>query len=333
MQMIWLAAKILFLILVLVGAAAYLTLAERKIVGFMQARLGPNRVGVFGSLQPIADTIKLLFKELIIPTAADKYLFLFAPIIAVIPALLLWSVIPFSQRLVLANINAGVLFILAFGSINACSIILAGWSSNSKYALLGAVREAAQFITYAIPMGFAVVGVVLAAGSMNLQTIVLRQAGGFWHWFWLPLFPLAIIYCICGLAETNRLPFDIAECENELVAGFHVEYSGIMFALFFLAEYLNMLLISALAALYFFGGWLSPFQGIPLLDKTFSWVPGIIWFLGKIAVFMFGFFWLRATLPRLRFDQIIKLGWKFLLPLSILWIMVVALAIQYAKNF
>jgi NADH-quinone oxidoreductase subunit H len=305
-----------------------LTLAERKVVGFIQQRLGPNRVGHFGFFQPIADAIKLLCKEIVIPSAANRWLFLLAPIISVAPALAVWAVIPFGQRLVITDINAGVLFILAIGAFNASGIIVAGWSSNSKYALLGAVREAAQFVTYAIPMGFAVVGVVLAAGSMNLTEIVLRQTGGIWHWFWLPLLPLFIIYWFCGMAETNRLPFDIAECENELVAGFHVEYSGIMFALFFLAEYVNMLLIAALATLFFLGGWLSPFQGIPGLESFFAWVPGVVWFLGKMAVFIFFFFWIRATLPRLRFDQIIRMGWKFLLPISVLWVMVIAVVVQ-----
>jgi NADH-quinone oxidoreductase subunit H len=325
--MLWLVIKILVLILVLVGAAAYLTYAERKVVGFIQARIGPNRVGLFGFLQPIADTIKLLFKEIIVPASANRWLFLLAPIISVVPALVVWSVIPLSQHFVLADINVGVLFILAIGSINAVGIIIAGWASNSKYALLGAVREAAQFITYAIPMGFAVVGVALAAGSLNIKEIVFQQTGGFWHWFWLPLLPLFVIYWICGMAETNRLPFDIAECENELVAGFHVEYSGIMFALFFLAEYINMLLVSALATLFFLGGWLSPFQGIPGLETFFAWMPAILWFLGKMAVFIFFFFWIRATLPRFRFDQIIKIGWKFLLPISVLWVIVVAMEV------
>jgi NADH-quinone oxidoreductase subunit H len=316
--MLWLIIKIIALIFVLVGVAAYLTYAERKVVGFIQVRIGPNRVGPCGFFQPIADTIKLLFKEVLIPSAANRWLFLIAPIISVTPALAVWSVIPFNKHLLLADINAGLLFILAIGSLNTCGIIISGWASNSKYALLGALREAAQFITYAIPMGFAVAGVAIAAGSLNITEIVARQAGGFWHWFWIPLFPLFIIYWICAMAETNRLPFDIAECESELVAGFHVEYSGILFALFFLAEYVNMLLVSALATLFFLGGWLSPIPGIP---------SGLFWFLGKMTVFIFCFFWIRATLPRFRFDQIIQLGWKWLLPISVLWALLTAMVV------
>lgn len=323
--------KIIIIIFALTVVAAYLTFAERKVLGYMQGRIGPNRVGFFGWAQPIADTIKLLFKEVIIPTGANRFLFIIAPILAVVPALVIWAVIPAGKNLVLADINAGILFVLAMGSIGVFGIIIGGWASNSRYGLTGALREGAQVISYEIPLGFALAGVTLAAGSLNLQKIVLQQSGGIWHWFWLPLLPLFAVYWFSGIAQTNRLPFDTAEAESELVAGFHVEYSGIMFALFFLAEYINMVSISALAVLFFFGGWMSPFDGIPMVAGLFNWVPGIVWFLGKLSVFMFFYFWLRATLPRFRYDQIMNICWKIFIPITLIWIVIEGFAIQLWK--
>lgn len=321
--------KIMIIVLILLGVVAYLTLAERKVLGFIQSRIGPNRVGPLGLLQPIADVIKLLNKEIILPSEANRYLFVVAPIISLGTSLAAWSVIPFDQALVLANINAGLLFILALSSLGVYGVLIAGWASNSKYAMFGAMRAAAQSISYEIAMGFALVGVMMAAGSLNLHTIVTAQQGGFWHWYWLPLFPLFIVYWISGIAETNRLPFDVAEGESEIVAGFHVEYSGAVFALFFLAEYANMVLISGLAALLFFGGWLSPFQGIPYLESLFAFVPGLVWLLIKLSFFLFCYLWFRGTFPRYRYDQIMRLGWKVLLPITIIWIFVVGLAVQF----
>lgn len=320
--------KILLIVIPLLLAVAYLTFAERKIIGYMQVRIGPNRVGFRGFLQPIADIVKLLGKEVIIPNASNRYLFIIAPILALMPALAAWAVIPFNQYWVLANINAGVLFILALTSIGVYGIIIAGWASNSKYAFYGGLRSAAQIISYEIAMGFCLVGVLIAANSMNMREIVLAQQGAFWHWFWLPLFPLFVIFWIAGVAETNRAPFDMAEGESEIVAGFHVEYSGMMFAIFFLAEYANMILISVLASLFFLGGWLSPFEGMPILDELFSWVPGLGWLLAKICLFLFIFLWLRATFPRFRYDQIMRLGWKVLIPLSLFWIVVAAVMVK-----
>jgi NADH-quinone oxidoreductase subunit H len=323
----WIVVKILAIILPVTLSVAYLTYAERKVIGYMQCRIGPNRVGFAGLLQPIADMIKLLTKELIVPTASNKYLFVIAPILTLAPALVAWAVIPFNQGLVLSNINAGVLYLFAISSLAVYGILISGWASNSKYALLGALRAAAQTISYEIAMGFALVGVLIAAGSMNLQEIVLKQQGSILHWYWLPLFPLFLVYWISGVAETNRAPFDVAEGESEIVAGFHVEYSGMMFALFFLAEYANMILISAIVALLFMGGWLSPFQGIPGLELIFSWVPGIVWLLAKICFFLFLFIWLRATFPRYRYDQIMRLGWKVLIPVTLVWLPVVGIAV------
>lgn len=318
--------KIVIIVLPLILAVAWLTFAERKIIGYMQVRVGPNRVGPRGWLQPIADVVKLLLKEVIVPTSASRLLFLLAPILAIAPALAVWAVIPFDAHLVLADINAGLLYVLAIGSISVYGIILAGWASNSKYAFLGAMRSAAQVVSYEIALSFALVGVLIAAGSLNLGEIVRAQEGGFWHWFWLPLFPLFLIYFISGVAETNRAPFDVAEGESEIVAGFHVEYSGMAFALFFLAEYIEMILISALASLMFLGGWLSPFEGIPLLESAFGWVPGIVWFLIKTAIFLFFYLWFRATFPRYRYDQIMRLGWKVFIPITIVWLLVVGAA-------
>lgn len=326
---IWIVIKILAIVIPLVLSVAYLTFAERKIIGYMQGRIGPNRIGPRGWLQPIADVIKMLIKEIIVPTASNRYLFVLAPILAIAPALAAWAVIPFDEGLVLANINAGVLYLFTMGSLGVYAVLIAGWAANSRYAFLGAMRSAAQTISYEIAMGFAFVGVLLAGDSMNLQQIVLKQQGGLWHWFWLPLLPLFVIYWICAVAETNRLPFDVAEGESEIVAGFHVEYSGITFGLFFLAEYANMVLVSAIAALLFWGGWLSPFQGIPGLETLFAWVPGIFWLLLKISAFLFLFIWLRATFPRYRYDQIMRLGWKVLIPVTLIWLALVALAVLF----
>jgi NADH-quinone oxidoreductase subunit H len=312
----------------LMGLVAYYTYAERKVIGHMQVRQGPNRVGFFGFRmlglgQPIADAVKLMFKEIIIPTGANKVLFLLAPMVMLAPALAAWAVFPFDVGLVLADVNAGLLYIVALSSIGVYGVIIAGWASNSKYALLGAVRSAAQMVAYEIAMGFALVGVLVASGTLHLGEIVLAQQGSLLHWFWLPLLPLFLIYFISGVAETNRAPFDVAEGESEIVAGFHIEYSGMAFAAFFLAEYANMILISAFTALMFLGGWLSPFQGT-FMESWFEWVPGIIWLFAKTAFFMFLFLWFRATFPRYRYDQIMRLGWKVFIPITIVWIVVVA---------
>jgi len=324
--------KIVALMAPLMVCVAYLTFAERKIIGYMQSRLGPNRVGPRGWLQPIADAVKLMFKEIIIPTGSNKYLFLISPILSIAPALAVWAVIPFNDGMVLADINAGLLYVLAVTSLGVYGVIIAGWASNSKYALLGAMRIGAQIVAYEIAMGFALVGVLMAAGSLNLGEIVKGQSGSIFHWYWLPLLPLFLIYFISGVAETNRAPFDVAEGESEIVAGFHVEYSGMAFAVFFLAEYANMILIAALAAIMFLGGWLSPFQGLP--EAVFA-VPvlgavlggGIHWLLIKMSFFLFCFLWFRATFPRYRYDQIMRLGWKVFIPITIIWLLVLGLMI------
>ncbi len=320
--------KIALIMFPLMGLVAYYTYAERKVIGHMQVRQGPNRVGFFGFRmlglgQPIADAVKLMFKEIIIPTGANKVLFLLAPMVMLAPALAAWAVFPFDVGLVLADVNAGLLYIVALSSISVYGVIIAGWASNSKYALLGAVRSAAQMVAYEIAMGFALVGVLVASGTLHLGEIVMAQQGSLLHWFWLPLLPLFLIYFISGVAETNRAPFDVAEGESEIVAGFHIEYSGMAFAAFFLAEYANMILISAFTALMFLGGWLSPFQGT-FMESWFEWVPGIIWLFAKTAFFMFLFLWFRATFPRYRYDQIMRLGWKVFIPITIVWIVVVA---------
>ena len=315
-------AKIVAIMVPLMLTVAYYTLAERKVIGFMQVRIGPNRVGPRGLLQPIADALKLMFKEIILPTNANRFLFIIAPVLSITPALAAWAVIPFNETWVLADIDASLLYILALTSFGVYGVIIAGWASNSKYALLGAMRSAAQMVSYEIAMGFALVGVLIAGGSLNLGDIVQAQSGSVLHWFWLPLFPLLMVYFISGIAETNRAPFDVAEGESEIVAGFHVEYSGMTFAVFFLAEYANMILIAALTSVMFFGGWLSPFQGIPLLGE-----PSLFWFLLKTAFFMFCFLWFRATFPRYRYDQIMRLGWKVFIPITIVWLLVVALAV------
>lgn len=327
--MIWTLIKIVVIVAPLMLVVAYYTYFERKIIGYMHVRIGPNRVGPKGWLQPIADAVKLMFKEIVIPSNANKLLFLFAPTLTLAPALAAWAVFPFDEKLVLADINAGLLYILALTSMGVYGVIIAGWASNSKYAFLGAMRSAAQIVAYEIAMGFALVGVLVAAGSLNLGEIILAQEGGLFSWFWLPLLPLFVVYVISGVAETNRAPFDVAEGESEIVAGFHVEYSGMTFAVFFLAEYANMILISALCAVMFMGGWLSPFQGWPVLGPLFDWVPGFIWLVLKTGFFMFLIVWLRATFPRYRYDQIMRLGWKVFIPITIVWIAVVGLAVVY----
>jgi len=327
--LIWTLVKIVAIVAPLMLVVAYYTYAERKIIGYMQVRIGPNRVGPKGWLQPIADAVKLIFKELVVPSGANRALFLLAPLLTIGPALAAWAVFPFNAELVLADINAGLLYILALSSLGVYGIIIAGWASNSKYAFLGAMRSAAQMVAYEIAMGFALVGVLVAAGSLNLGEIVRGQEGGLLHWYWLPLLPLFMIYFISGVAETNRAPFDVAEGESEIVAGFHVEYSGTAFAVFFLGEYANMVLISALTALLFWGGWLNPFEGWPVLGAATAWVPGFVWLCLKTAVFMFLFLWFRATFPRYRYDQIMRLGWKVFIPITIVWIVVVAVAVVY----
>jgi NADH-quinone oxidoreductase subunit H len=320
-------AWILLITVTLIINVALLTLLERKVIGWMQLRRGPNRVRIFGLLpgwgQPFADVVKLLLKEVIIPARANKVLFVLAPALVLIPALATWAVIPLSPELVVANIDAGLLYVLSLASVGVYGIILAGWAANSKYAFLGAMRSAAQMVAYEIAMGFALVGVLMASGSLNLGTIVRTQHGGLlaWNWFWL--FPLLIVYFISGLAETNRAPFDVAEGESEIVAGFHVEYSGIAFALFFLAEYANMILISALTSVFFFGGWLSPLEGyLPAGSRIADGLmtPSFFWLGLKIFVVLFLFLWLRATFPRYRYDQIMRLGWKVLIPITLIWI-------------
>ena len=319
--------KIIVILVPLLLAVAYLTYAERKIIGYMQVRIGPNRVGPRGWLQPIADAMKLLFKEIIFPTNANRFLFIVAPMLSIAPALAAWAVFPFTDTLVLANIDASLLYILALTSVGVYGVIIAGWASNSKYAFLGAMRSAAQIVSYEIAMGFALVGVLIAGGSLNLVEIVEAQQGSFLHWFWLPLFPLFLVYFISGVAETNRAPFDVAEGESEIVAGFHVEYSGMAFAVFFLAEYANMILIAALAALMFLGGWLSPFEGT-WFEAWFAWVPAIFWMLAKTALMLLFFVWFRATFPRYRYDQIMRLGWKVFIPITIVWLVVEAAAVM-----
>ena len=320
--------EIIIVVIPLFLIVAYTTYSERKIIGFMQSRMGPMRVGPSGIFQPIADVIKLFTKEVIIPSNANTGLFLTAPIIMLVPSLLVWSVIPLSEYFVISNINAGLLFILALTSLSVYGVILAGWASNSKYAFLGSMRSAAQIIAYEIAMGFALVGVLMAAGSLNLQEIIISQRGGLFSWYWLPLFPLFIIYLIAGIAETNRAPFDVSEGESEIVAGFHVEYSGVAFAMFFLTEYMNIILISILVTIMFFGGWLSPFEN-SFLEIYFAWIPGFIWISVKTLFFIFLFLWLRATLPRYRYDQIMRLGWKVFLPITIIWIFLEGIMIYY----
>ena len=313
--------KIVALLVPLILGVAYFTYWERKIIGWIQNRIGPNRVGWKGVLQPFADVLKMLLKEIVVPSSSNRFLFLLAPILALVPAFLVWAAVPLSDTFVIADIDAGLLYILALTGLGVYGVIIAGWASNSKYAFLGAMRSAAQIVAYEIAMGFALVGVVMASGSLNLGEIVLAQSGAsIDSWFVWPLFPLFIVYFIAGVAETNRAPFDVVEGESEIVAGFHVEYSGIAFGLFFLAEYANMILISALTVTFFFGGWLSPFAGIPGLEATFLAAPSIGWLLVKMVFFMFCFLWFRATFPRYRYDQIMRLGWKVFIPVTIVWI-------------
>jgi NADH-quinone oxidoreductase subunit H len=312
--------KIVAVLIPLILGVAYFTYWERKILAWMHVRIGPNRVGWKGTLQPFADVIKMLLKEIVVPRSANRFLFLTAPVLALVPAFAVWAVVPLSDTFVIANIDAGLLYVLSLTSLGIYGIILAGWASNSKYAFLGAMRSAAQMVAYEIAMGFALVGVLMAGRSLNLGELILAQQGSIFSWFWLPLFPLFVVYFISGVAETNRAPFDVAEGESEIVAGFHVEYSGIAFGLFFLAEYANMILITALTVVFFFGGWLSPFAGVPGLENTILAASSIVWLLLKMIVFCFVFLWLRATFPRYRYDQIMRLGWKVLIPVTIVWI-------------
>ncbi|MDD9858720.1 MAG: NADH-quinone oxidoreductase subunit NuoH [Gammaproteobacteria bacterium] len=323
-ETLWIMAKITAILAPLMGCVAYFTFAERKLIGYMQVRVGPNRVGPRGWLQPIADALKLMMKEIVIPRRSNKALFLMAPVLSLAPALAAWAVIPFSDHLVLADIDASLLYILALTSMGVYGVIVAGWASNSKYAFLGAMRSAAQIVAYEIAMGFALVGVLMVAGSLNLRDIVLGQSGSLLHWYWLPLLPLFLVYFISGVAETNRAPFDVAEGESEIVAGFHVEYSGMAFAVFFLAEYANMILIAALTVIMFLGGWLPPLEIAP-----FTLVPPLIWFGVKTSLVAFLFLWFRATFPRYRYDQIMRLGWKVLIPVTLVWIVVVGLGKLY----
>ena len=318
-EALWILLKIAAIVLPLFLSVAYLTYFERKVIGFMQSRIGPNRVGYFGLLQPIADALKLMFKEIITPTESSRLLFFIAPILTIAPAFAAWAVIPFNAELVLADINAGLLYVLAMTSVAVYGVIIAGWASNSKYAFLGSLRSAAQIVSYEIAMGFTLVGVLMCANSLNLGNIVTGQQGGMGQWYVWPLFPLFIIYFISAVAETNRAPFDVAEGESEIVAGFHVEYSGMAFAVFFLAEYANMILVSMLAALMFLGGWLSPVTFLP---------NSILWLFAKVAFLLFFFLWFRATFPRYRYDQIMRLGWKVFIPLTLVWILFVGLMMQ-----
>jgi NADH-quinone oxidoreductase subunit H len=319
--LVWALFRIVLIVIPLLGAVAYLTLAERKVIGYMQVRMGPNRVGPMGLLQPIADALKLMTKEIVVPSDANSFLFVLAPVLIIMPAMAAWAVLPFSPELVLANIDAGLLYIMAITSMGVYGVVVAGWASNSKYAFLGAMRSAAQIVAYEIAMGFALVGVLVMSHSLNLVQIVQQQNGvlGFLQWNWVPLFPLFMVYLISGVAETNRAPFDVAEGESEIVAGFHVEYSGMTFAVFFLAEYANMILISALTSIMFLGGWLAPFSFLP---------SGMIWLLLKTAAVLFLFLWFRATFPRYRYDQIMRLGWKVFIPIALVWLLVVALLMQ-----
>ncbi len=326
--LLWIVAKILVLVVPLLLAVAYLTFAERKVIGYIQMRVGPNRVGFYGLLQPIADLIKMLFKEIVIPTRSNRFLFFIAPLLSLAPALAVWAVIPFQDGMQLADINAGLLYVFAMSSLGVYGVLIAGWASNSKYAIFGALRSAAQTVSYEIAMGFAIVGVLIASGTLNITGIVHSQAGGIWHWWFLPLLPLFMVFWIAGIAETNRAPFDMVEGESEIVAGFHVEYAGIAFGLFFLAEYASMILISVLLSLLFLGGWLSPFENLPVLGSALSFVPGFVWLMLKTSFFLFVYLWIRATFPRYRYDQVMRLGWKVLIPTTIVWLVVTALMVM-----
>ena len=325
---LWTLAKILAITVPITLSVAYLTLAERKVIGYMQVRIGPNRVGYKGLLQPFADVLKLLVKEVIIPSGANKFLFILAPVLSIMPALAAWAVVPFTPDLVLARVDAGLLYVMAITSMGVYGVIVAGWASNSKYAFLGGMRSAAQIVSYEIAMGFALVSVLMMSGSLNLSTIVMEQntAWGLLGWNLIPLFPMFLVYFIAGVAETNRAPFDVAEGESEIVAGFHVEYSGTAFAVFFLAEYANMILVAALASIMFLGGWLSPLPSALADSIGLPWLAasGFPWLLLKVAVLLFCFLWLRATFPRYRYDQIMRLGWKAFIPLTIVWLVLIA---------
>jgi NADH-quinone oxidoreductase subunit H len=330
---VWSLIKIVAVLLPLLGCVAYLTLWERKAIGWSQVRPGPNRVGPFGLLTPIADAVKLIFKEIIRPTAAHKGLFFLGPIMTIMPALAAWAVIPFGPEVALANVNAGLLFLMAITSLEVYGVIIAGWASNSKYAFLGALRASAQMVSYEIAMGFALVVVLMVSASMNLSDIVMSQGKGmfadmglgFLSWNWLPLLPIFVVYFISGLAETNRHPFDVVEGESEIVAGHMIEYSGMSFAMFFLAEYANMILVSMLCVLMFLGGWLPPVDAL-------DFIPGWIWLGLKVFAVATMFLWVRASFPRFRYDQIMRLGWKIFIPVTLVWLVVVGLWIQSPFN-
>jgi NADH-quinone oxidoreductase subunit H len=322
-NLVVITTQILAVTICVILTVAFTTYFERKVIGYMQGRIGPNRVGIKGLGQPFADVIKLLIKEVVIPSKSNRYLFVIAPLLSLIPALATWAVIPLTDGFVIADINAGLLYVLALTSVGVYGVLLAGWATNSKYAFLGAMRSAAQIVAYEIAMGFALVGVLMASGSLNLGDIITSQSGGFSSWFVIPLFPLFVVYFISGVAETNRAPFDVAEGESEIVAGFHVEYSGVAFAVFFLAEYANIILIAALTSILFFAGWSSPFEGWTFLSETnILREPSFFWLALKICFFIFVFFWIRATFPRYRYDQIMRLGWKIFIPVTIVWIAV-----------
>jgi NADH-quinone oxidoreductase subunit H len=322
---VWNLVKIICIVLPVLGLVAYLTLWERKLIGWMHIRLGPNRVGPLGLLQPIADGFKLILKEIIIPSQANKILFIVAPVMVIMPAMAAWAVIPFGPEIVLANVNAGLLYVMAITSIGVYGVILAGWASNSKYAFIGAMRAAAQMVSYELAMGFCLVGVLIVSNSLNMSEIILAQNKGmfadwgisFLSWNWLPLLPLFVIYVISAVAETNRHPFDVVEGESEIVAGHMVEYSGMSFAIFFIAEYTNMILLSCLASIMFLGGWLAPL-------KVLDFIPGWIWLFVKTAFVVSLFVWFRASFPRYRYDQIMRLGWKIFIPLTLVWVIVLA---------
>ncbi|MDM0107764.1 NADH-quinone oxidoreductase subunit NuoH [Variovorax sp. J22R24] len=330
---IWTLIKIIVVVLPLMGAVAYLTLWERKAIGFTQIRIGPNRIGPLGLLQPIADALKLLTKEIILPTVANKGLFLLGPIMTIMPALAAWAVIPFGPEVALANINAGLLFVMAITSLEVYGVIIAGWASNSKYAFLGALRASAQMVSYEIAMGFCFVVVLMVSASLNMTDIVMGQGKGhfasmgigFLSWNWLSLLPIFVVYFISGLAETNRHPFDVVEGESEIVAGHMIEYSGMSFAMFFLAEYANMWLVSILCAVLFLGGWLPPFDFL-------AFIPGWIWLGIKTFVVVTMFLWVRSTFPRFRYDQIMRLGWKIFIPVTLVWLVVVGAWMQTPFN-
>ncbi len=333
--LVWILVKIHVILLPLLGLVTFLTLWERKVIGWMHARLGPNRVGPLGLIQPIADAFKLLLKEIIVPERADRFLFWLAPVLTIGPALAAWAVIPFGADIVLADVNAGLLFVMAITSIGVYGVIVAGWASNSKYALLGAVRASAQMISFGIPLGFVLVTVLLVSGSLNLSDIVTVQNHGFFashglnflSWNWIPLFPLFIIYIVCAIAETARHPFDAVEGESEIVAGHMVEYSGMAFAMFFMAEYANIILLSAMASIMFLGGWLAP------VDWAFlAWVPGWIWLGAKTSLIVFVFIWVRATFPRYRYDHTMRLGWKVFIPVTLAYLVIVACWMQTPLN-